>query len=308
VPAEIVGVFRDPVAFEQAASGQYFVFDRLGHTVYGVDSAMTGSWKIVEIGHEAGRIIEPTAFAAASNGTFAVADRPAARERIQFFGSGGNLMAGFTLPGRAAETVVLGSTVLNGVGSLQYDGRSVFLSQPETGALTAQYSPAGVPLRTFGTLRATGHESDRDLHFALNTGLPLVNPQGGFHFVFQTGYPLFRRYNDAGGLLFERHIEGVEIDAVLAALPTTWPTRRTNGRELPVVAPVVRTARVDGAGRLWVSFASVPFTYVYDATGEKIAVVQFRGAGIVQPASLFFGRSGRLLVAPGCYEFEPGLA
>lgn len=306
LPADIVGVFREPIAFEQSASGQYFVFDRLAHTVYGVDAEMQGSWKIVQIGQEAGRIIEPTAFALADNGTFAVADRPAALERIQFFGPGGNLVGGFTLPGRASESVVIESIVLNGVGSLQYDGRTIFLSQPETGSLAAEYSPRGNALRTFGRLRPTGHESDRDLHFALNTGLPLVNPRGGFYFVFQTGVPLFRKYDERGTLLFERHIEGPELDQVIAGLPTMWPTRTAGGREMPVVAPVVRTARADAAGRLWVSFTAVPFTYVYDPTGEKIRVVQLRGAGIVAPRSLFFAKAGRLLVTPGCYEFQAG--
>lgn len=305
LPAEIAGVFREPAAFEQAASGQYFVFDRLAHTVYGIDADMQGSWKIAQIGQEAGRIIEPTAFALSPNGTFAVADRPRALERIQFFGPGGNLLGGFTLPGRPGESVVVNSVVLNGVGSLQYDGRTVFLSQPESGSLFTQYSPAGVPMRTFGVLRATGHEAERDLHLALNTGLPLVHPRGGFCFVFQTGIPVFRRYDAEGRLLFERHIEGRELDPILAALPTRWPTRTAGGRETPMVPPVVRTARVDQGGQLWVSFAGLPYTYVYDEQGEKVRVVQFRAAGLVMPTSLFFTAARRLLVTPGCYEFQP---
>ena len=305
VPPEIVGAFREPLAFEQAASGQYFVFDRPGHTVYGIDAAMSGAWKIVEIGHEAGRIIEPSAFALAPNGTFAVADRPARLERIQIFGPGGNLITGFMLPGQARETVMVGSLVLNSSGSLQYDGSSLLLALPETGALVAEYSPGGVPIRTFGVLRATGHESSPDLHLALNAGLPLRTPRGGFVFVFQTGVPLFRRFDAEGRFLYERHIEGPEIDDVLASLPTRWPTRRAEGREIPLVPPVVRTARVDPSGRLWVTFANRPYTYVYAENGEKARVVQFRGAGILSPTSLSFSGTGRLLITPGCYEFDP---
>ena len=237
VPPEIVGEFRSPMAFQQDASGQYFVFDRQGHTVFGIDRDLSGTWKVVQIGQEAGRIIEPTAFAVAPNGTFVVADRPAARERIQFFGRGGNLVGGFTLPGRAGESVILDSMVLNGIGSLQYHGRTVFLSQPETGALVAEYSPTGMPLRTFGALRPTGHEADRDLHLALNTGLPLVNPRGGFYFVFQTGVPVFRKYDPGGKLVFERHVEGRELDDTLASLPAQWPTRRAGDRRDPAGAP-----------------------------------------------------------------------
>jgi hypothetical protein len=64
---------------------------------------------------------------------------------------------------------------------------------------------------------------------------------------------------------------------------------------------------VDHSGRLWISFV-VPYTYVYDADGDKIRAVQFHGAGIVAPNSLFFGRQGRLIVTPGLYEFEAGEA
>jgi hypothetical protein len=65
---------------------------------------------------------------------------------------------------------------------------------------------------------------------------------------------------------------------------------------------VVRTAAVDPGGRLWVSFV-VPYTYVFDADGEKVRTVQFRAAGLIAPSSLSFPGGSRLLVTPGCYEF-----
>src|SRR5437773_3114034 len=37
IPANLAGRFRGAVGFQQSASGQYFVFDRGGHTVYGID-------------------------------------------------------------------------------------------------------------------------------------------------------------------------------------------------------------------------------------------------------------------------------
>ena len=151
--------------------------------------------------------------------------------------------------------ITVGGVVLNGVGSVQYDGTSVVMSLPETGSVITRSSLSGRALRSIGSLRATGQEADRDLHLALNTGLPLIDPRGGFYFIFQTGVPLFRKYDGKGTLLFERHIEGREIDALLAAQPTKWP-RRTNaqGEELPLVTPVVRTAAVDPSGNLWVAF------------------------------------------------------
>ena len=99
-------------------------------------------------------------------------------------------------------------------------------------------------------------------------------------------------------------MQGREIDPVVAALPTNWPKRRTSEGEIPLVPPTVRAAAIDARGRLWISFM-VPYTYVFDADGDKIRAVQFRAAGVIAPNSLFFGRNGRLLVTPGLYEFDP---
>jgi hypothetical protein len=158
--------------------------------------------------------------------------------------------------------------------------------------------------RTFGSFRRTGHEDDRDLHLALNSGLPLVDPTGGFYFVFQAGEPVFRKYDRSGHLIFERHVEGREIDELVEQLPTAWPRRQTSEGELPLVVPTVRAAAVDPSGNLWITFV-VPYTYVYDRDGDKIRTVQFRAAGILSPTSLFFGRDGSLLVTPGLFEFTP---
>lgn len=305
VPPHIVGRFYEPLAFQQVTSGQYFVFDRRAHTVFGLDKEAASAWQIVQVGHEQGRLIQPSAFDAAADGTFVVADAPGALERVQVFSTAGFPIGGFTLPGRTAPRVTLGKLVLNGVGSLQYTGRSIIMSQPETGSLFTEYSLGGTPLRSFGILRKTGQERDRDLHTALNSGFPLVNPKGGYYFVFQTGVPMFQKYDASGRLVFERHIEGREIDELVASQPTEWPRRSADGEaQIPLVEPIIPAAAVDAGGSLWIALR-VPFTYVYDDDGEKMRVVQFRGAGLIAPTSLSFTPGDRLLVTPGCYEFDP---
>ena len=302
VPASVAGQFREPAGFQQSASGQYFVFDRRAHAVYGLDAQQSSAWEIVRIGGESGKIIDPTAFAVEPGGTFVVADAPNNRERIQIFNSSGARIGGFLLPGRLKTRVVIDNAVLNGIGSLQYTGSSILMSQPETGALITEYELGGGVHRTIGRLRRTGHEEDPELHLALNSGIPLVDPAGGFFFVFQTGEPMFRKYDAAGQLVFERRIQGREIDALVAGLPTKWPTRQTSEGDLPLVTPTIRTATVDPVGHLWIAFV-VPYTYVYDRDGDKVRTVQFRAAGLVTPNSLFFGRNGRVLVTPGLFEF-----
>jgi len=303
LPAHIAGSFRQPMAYQETDAGQSFVFDRRAHAVYTiVDDAAR---KVIEVGAEPGRVIDPTAFAIdPSDGTFAIADAPLRRQRIQIFTATGARMAGFTLQTREIARVTLETMVLNGVGSIQFTGRSLFINQPETGALISELSLYGEPLRAFGELRATGQEADRDVHLALNSGFPLVDPAGGFYFVFSAGVPAFRKYDASGKLLFERHIEGAQLDEYVRTLPGTWPTRSNgDGDMLPYVPPAIRAAAVDRAGRLWISLMQ-PFTYVYDGSGEKIRTVQFKGADVLAPNSLFFTNDGRVLVTPGCYEFR----
>jgi len=302
IQAHIAGRFREPIGFQQSSFGQYFIFDRRLHAVFGVDEAQDSSWEIIQIGAEQGRIIDPTAFAVEPNGTFVVADAPNNRERIQIFTPVGFRIGGFLLPGRVRPRVVFEGFVLNGIGTLQYTGTSILMSMPETGALFSELTLQGGVNRSFGTLRHTGHEDDEEVHLALNSGVPLLTPDGGFYFVFQTGEPMFRKYDRDGKLLFERRIEGREIDDVVRNLPTTWPKRKTADGELPLVQPTIRTAAVDHRGNLWISFV-VPYTYVYDPDGDKIRAVQFRAAGVIAPNSLFFGKGDRVLVTPGLYEF-----
>jgi hypothetical protein len=302
---DVAGRFREPLAFQRLASGAYLVFDRRGHAVYLVDAGGRASTRLVQIGAEDGRLIGPRAFAARPDGTFVVADAPNGRERVQVFDDKGVRLSGFTLPGRAAARVTFSGLSLSGVGTLAFTGTSLLISLPETGALFTEYSLTGVPLRSIGRLRPTGHEDDRDLHLALNAGIPIVNPHGGYYFVFLAGRPLLRRYDAGGDLVFERVIQGRELDPVLAAMPDVWPRRPVDGTTIPLVVPIVRTAAADPAGRLWVSF-TIPLTYVFDESGEKIRTVQFRAAGIVSPTSLFFPPGGGVLVTPGCYAFETG--
>lgn len=231
-----------------------------------------------------------------------VADAPAGRERIQVFTPAGFRIHGFVLPIRRTPRVLLENYVMNGIGSLLYTGRSIVLSQPDTGSLVTEHSLDGAVVGTFGHLRQTGHEDDRQVDLALNSGIPLVAHDGGWWVVFQTGEPLLQKYDRQGQLIFERHVQGREIDDILARMPTTWPRRRTEEGEVSVVSPTLRTGAVDRDGDVWIAFVA-PLTYVYDRDGDKIRTVQFRAAGLVAPNSLFFASNGRVLVTPGLSEF-----
>ena len=84
-------------------------------------------------------------------------------------------------------------------------------------------------------------------------------PGGGFYYIFIAGVPAFRKYDAEGNLLYERHIEGLEIDEHLRRLPTTWPRRKTRAGEFPVVPSAIRTAAVGPSGSLWIALASTAY-------------------------------------------------
>jgi hypothetical protein len=301
--AHVAAAFDEIAACHISTSGEYLIFDRRAHAVYTVARGADTATRIVQIGSETGRIIRPTAFDSAADGSFVVADAPGDRQRVQFFSAAGTTLGGFTMPGRGVPQITLGALVLSGLATLEYTGQTVLISQPELGSLIVEYLPTGTPLRAFGELRETGQEKDPQVHAALNLGITLLNPKGGYYFVFLSGVPLFRKYDSAGKLIFERHIEGIELDPYVGRIPTTWPRKRG---EIPIVPAMVRTAAVDGDGNLWISLTA-PFTYVYDVSGDKRRTFQFRGAGIIAPTSFFFTRDHRVIVTPGCYTFDATL-
>ena len=306
LPAHIAGSFEELTSCQQAPDGEYFIFDRRAHSVFVAPPGLDTARKLIEIGAEQGRVLDPTAFDLAPDGTFVVADAPGGNPRVQIFLASGSTLRGFRLPGRPVARVTLRNLVLNGLAAIEYTGRSIFISQPENGAVITEYAVDGQPRRSFGDLRRTGHENDLNVHLALNSGLVVSNPAGGFYFVFLSGVPQFRKYDDNGRLVFERHIEDAELDRFVQMLPTTWKRQKTEDGEIPLVLPSVLAAAADRRGNLWISTA-VGVTFVYDGNGEKRRAVQFRAAGILAPTAMSFTAGGRLLVTPGCFAFPGSL-
>lgn len=304
LPAHIGAAFLDPVAFIQFTSGQYLVLDRRAQAVYSIDRAKTAMTRIVQVGEEPGRIIRPTAFASDPRGSFVVVDQPGPATRIQRFADRGYLLNGFTLAPRSGPQISVPGFVSGTIDSVQYTGDAIVVSEPSSGSLMTEYAWNGAVRRAFGAFRPTGQESDRAVHAALNAGIPLIDPTGGFYFVFRAGIPAFRKYDADGRLVFERHIEGRELDDTLRDQPNAWPKRPTGrGGEWPAVPLLVRTAAVDPCGNLWIALVD-RVVYVYSPDGDKIRTLQLRAAGPLAPVSLFFSSASRLLVAPGCYIFD----
>ena len=111
------------------------------------------------------------------------------------FTPAGFRIGGFLLPGRLRARVVLDGLALNGIDRSSTRERQSCSRNP-TRARSSRTFAGGKAIRR-RSLRRTGHEDDPPLHIALNSGLPVIDPHGGFFFVFQTGEPAFRKYDAA---------------------------------------------------------------------------------------------------------------
>lgn len=309
LPPNIVGQMREPSAFVQTSDGGYLIFDARAQQVFGVDAAKKALRKLVAIGPSDGQILRPSGFGYNANKTFTVVDEPGAYERVQTFYDDGTPLTRFQRwpSSRGAARVSVDGALFGGISAIAPLGRNFLtgaqaLSDQAGNELMSEFDSDGNVVRYVGSIRPTGQDANPVLRRALNEGIPLIAPDGAIYFVFTTGAPMFRKYSAAGALLFERHIEGPELDAAIQALPTLWPTRKVQGRDFPVVTATVTTAAIDRSGQLWISLGP-PFTYVYSADGNKVRTVQFRGTELMTPTSFFFTADGRLLVTPGCYEF-----
>jgi hypothetical protein len=291
LPADVVGRFREPMGFARVPNGPYYVFDRRGHSVHTVDSHDPKVRTLVEIGEE-GRPLTR----ARSTGHRRPPGSPTRRRASACRCSALPASGGFTRPGRIAARVARVAGVERRWQPRLH--RQVhLLSEPDTGWLLTEYTNQGAPIRSMGRLRPTGHEADGEVHLALNAGLALPEPSGGFFFVFLAGAPAIRKYSASGALLFERAIQGRELDGLLAACPSGGRAGRW-----AIVAPLAAcrpTAAVDPEGRLWVSFVLLTPT---STTKEKLRTIQFRPPASSPPAAWRFLRRSRA-VTPGCYEF-----
>ena len=278
LPAHVAGPFEEIAACHLTPDDDYLVFDRRCHAVSRISADGAALKEVVQIGVEPGRILRPIAFASAPDGTFIVADAPNGQERIQIFLDSGSRIGGFTLPGRSVPRVTLGDPRPEWCRFTR-----LHLSHPRqrSGEWCAHHRirPDGRTLRTFGDLRRTGHEGDKELHLALNGGCRWPSPVAGSTTSSSRACRRSGSTDAEGKLLYERHIEGPEIDEYLRRLPTIWPRRKTRVGEFPIVTSAIRTAVVGPDGSLWIALLST-LTYVYDIA-DKRRIIQFRGAGIL---------------------------
>ena len=233
--------FREPLGFQQTDSGQYFVFDRRAHAVFTI--AGDAAKKIVDIGAEPGRVLDPTRLRPRSRPT-AASSSPTRR-------CGGR--ASRSSPRTAAASAASRCRSARSRACMLDSARperhrldpvhrrhASSSTSRRAGGLVSELELYGTPdphLRR--RCAPTGHEADANVHLALNVGPAARRSRPAAS--TSCSRPASRcsaSTTRRGTLLFERHIEGPEVDEYLRTMPTRWPTRRTeDGDVLPLVPP-----------------------------------------------------------------------
>jgi hypothetical protein len=189
LPLRLVEDVQSPRAFVETSAGEALILDAGTQAVYAINAERTRTRRVISVGVEAGHIIRPTGFSLGPNDLLAIADSPGSYSRLQNFDSAGRLIGWFYLAEQPGARLSLGGLSLQGPGAMASTGRTFLFSAPGTGSLINEFDAQGEAVRGIGTPRPTGQEADPALHVALNRGLPLVDPTGGYFFVFDSGVP-----------------------------------------------------------------------------------------------------------------------
>lgn len=180
----------------------YVVSDRTRNSVLVINEHSEIVREISGIGSAPGRLFRPGYLDVASDGAIYVQD--GGNERVQSFDLEGRYLGGFattTFTGFAAGA----------------DGE-VFLGQPEKGLLVTVYSRDGKMLRSFGSLKKLSEvygpsfmQDDDKWRNAINRVKLSVEPGGNVLVSFMLA-PYIQKYTREGELVFERRLEGPEIE------------------------------------------------------------------------------------------------
>src|SRR5262245_7877208 len=115
LPAHIAGSFQELSSCQQTAGGDYFIFDRRSHAVFVAPAGFESARKLITIGAEPGRLLDPSAFDLASDESFVVTDAPGGQPRVQVFLNTGSTVSVFRIPGGGLPRITFGNLVLGGL-------------------------------------------------------------------------------------------------------------------------------------------------------------------------------------------------
>lgn len=269
---------------------KYFLTDVEGNRLLVINNSMEVERDFGRIGSGPGRLLHPGYLDVGGDGTVFVED--GGNERIVKFDQSGNYIGEFRVDafqGMAVDTQ-----------------NRLYLGQPEEGSLITVYSSTGIKLRSFGTLKKyseiygeTFRDKDVSHMTALNRVRLATDKDGSLYVSFMIT-PLIRKYGADGRLVFERRLEGPEIDRLMEAIQKRrYIATKSDGVDVRIIAldPVIDPAN----GNIMVPLVDGSI-YVADRDGNKLSILRpawtNRGDGTFRPFVAGLGANGEFMVTP----------
>lgn len=269
---------------------KYFLTDIEGNRLLVINRNMEVERNFGRIGSGPGRVFHPGYLDVGGDGTLFVED--GGNERIVRFDQSGHYLGAFRVDDFQGMAV---------------DAQNqLYLGQPQAGSLITVYSSTGTKLRSFGQLKKYSEiygeafrDKDASYMNALNR-VRLASDKAGNLYVSFMNTPLIRKYAPDGTLMFERRVEGPEIDGLLEAIQKRrYIATKIDGIDMriialdPVIDPVngnIMVPLVDGS------------VYVADREGNRVSLLRpawaNRGDGTFRPFVAGLGANGEFMVTP----------
>lgn len=250
--------------YDVASYQKWFcISDRTRNSVLVVNEQLAIERVIGGIGSAPGRLFRPGYIDVSNDGIICVQD--GGNGRVQSFNIDGTYLGGFP--------------TTTYVGFAAGAGGEVYLGQPDKGHLVSVYSQSGRRLRSFGKLKTFSEVygsrfgyKDQLYHKAINRVRLSVDKDGNLLVSFMLA-PILQKYRPNGDLLFERRLEGPEIDRLTRMLLSdsaeAYLTMATDGFPERVIA---LEALALGSGEINVMLADGS-VYVADYEGRRLAVL-----------------------------------
>lgn len=270
--------------------GKYFLTDIAGNRLLVVKNNMEVEREFGRIGSAPGRLFHPGYLDIGGDGTVFVED--GGNERIVKFDQKGHYAGEFRMnafQGMAVDTQ-----------------NQLYVGQPEEGNLITVYSSTGTKLRSFGQLKKYSEiygEANRDKDVAYKTALNrvrLATDKDGNLYVSFMIVPLIQKYSPDGTLVFERRLEGLELDQLMEAIQKRrFIATKVDGVDVRIIAldPVIDPAN----GNIMVPLVDGSI-YVADRDGNKLSLLRpawtSRGDGTFYPFIAGLGANGEFMVTP----------
>lgn len=269
---------------------KYFLTDIEGNRLLVINRNMEVERNFGRIGSGPGRLFHPGYLDVGGDGTVFVED--GGNERIVKFDQSGHYTGEFRV---------------NAFQGMAVDTQDhLYLGQPEEGSLITVYSSAGTRLRSFGQLKKYSeiygesfHDKDSSYNVALNR-VRLATDKDGYLYVSFMITPLIQKYAPDGTLMFERRLEGPEIDRLMDAIQKRrYIATKSDGVDVRIIAldPVIDPAN----GNIMVPLVDGSI-YVTDREGNKVSLLRpawaNRGDGTFRPFVAGLGANGEFMATP----------